>query len=76
MGSAEIITQKKEIQERLSLRANIATGELTNARAAYLEEMAELQKQCSHYWDTGEEAIVPIGEKTYLCPICQKNIKI
>ena len=74
MSSIEIAKKRKELELRFQNEANIINGQLTNAKEMFNYEMEELQKECPHRWDTGEDAIQHLSTMS-LCAICRKKFK-
>lgn len=73
MNSSQIAKSRKEIENAFREEANILNGQLSSAKTNFDERMRELQKQCPHIWDSGEDAIQRLGS-TSLCTICRKKI--
>lgn len=74
MSSQEIAKKRKALEQRFQNEANIINGQLTNAKEMFNFEMEELQKECTHIWDTGENAIQYLSTVN-LCAICRKKFK-
>lgn len=75
MGSRETVKRRKMLEEKFKKEANLITGQLTKEKDSYNHGMEELQKQCSHIWDNGENAMQKAG-KINICTICRKKIEI
>lgn len=75
MSSIEVAKQRKEIEANFKEKANLLTGQLSSVKGDYEAEMKELQKQCSHMWDTGESGIQQLDGLS-ICTICRKKFKI
>lgn len=75
MNSKEILKARKELDKTFREEANLINGQLTSSRQIYLEKITELQKECTHFWDNGESALVPLPNGVHYCAICRKKIK-
>ena len=73
MSSQEIAKKRKALEQRFQNEANIINGQLTNAKEMFNFEMEELQKECIHIWDTGEEAVQHLSSIS-ICAICRKKV--
>ena len=74
MSSIEIAKQRKALEQRFQKEANILNGQLSDAKQMFEFEMKELQKECSHRWDTGEDAVQQLSTLN-LCAICRKKFE-
>lgn len=72
MTSKELAKQRKTLENEFQSTANLITGQLTNAKFDYNKKIEELQKQCTHMWDNGEDAKQTLSKMT-LCTICRKK---
>lgn len=74
MSSLEIARKRKELENNFQLEANVLNGQLTNTKAEFDKKMSELQKECPHIWDNGEESIQKFSGNS-VCTICRKKMK-
>jgi len=70
--SREIAKRRKEIENDFQSTANIFNGKLSEARKDYETKIAELQKECTHMWENGEDAKEQLATMS-LCTICRKK---
>lgn len=72
MTSKELAKARRTLDDEHEKTANLITGQLTTAREDYNKKLKEIQEQCTHMWDNGEDAKQPLS-KMSLCTICRKK---